>query len=109
MTPTKIPALVVTRDGGALPPGASGTDLYVEDNDGNVVVQVGNGTAGALTITLEATATIAGMSVSGLDVEIPAGAILWVGPLPPALFNDDFQQAHITDGSGVLEFRALRF
>lgn len=105
----EIPALVVTRDGGSLTAAVTGTDLYVASNDGNAVVQVGNGTGGALDIVLETTASIAGMEMAGVVVTIPAGQVRWVGPLPPAVFNDDFGQAHITDASGVLEFRALRF
>ncbi len=105
-----IPTLVVTRDGGVLPSGASGTDVYIADNDGNVVVLATNPTGSPVTITLAPSVTVgAGMSVTGPTVTIPAGEYRWLGPLPPAFFNDAVAEAHITDPSGALVFAALRF
>lgn len=106
----EIPTLTVSRAGGVLPAGVSGTDVYVDDNDGNAVVQVYNPTAAPVTITLVPAATVAGdLSVTGPTVVVASGATIWVGPLQPVIFNNSTGQAHITDPSGSLVFTALRF
>ena len=106
---TKIPELELSLSGGSLPGSASGTDVYVEDNDGNVVVRVTNPTGAAVTITLVSEATVAGHAVGGKTVSVPANDERWLKPLPPAVYNDDVGDAHITDPSGALRFVGLRF
>lgn len=105
----EIPTLTVTRAGAALPAGASSTDVYVADNDGNAVVQVYNPTGSPVTVTLVTAATITGLGITSPEVVVAAGTTIWLGPLPPVIFNDEIAEAHITDPSGALVFTALRF
>ena len=106
---TEIPFLVSSRDPEPLPSGVSGSDLYIEDNDGNATVHVTNPTGSAVTISLVRQATIAGETLPNRTEDIGAGQDLWFGPLPPALYNDSNQQAHILDPSSALVFNGLRF
>lgn len=106
---TRIPELELTLDGGALPDPATGTDVYVEGNDGNVVIRAVNPTGADKVITLEATATFAGHTVGSKEVTVPANGERWLKPLPPAVYNDDVGDAHISDPSGAIRFTGLRF
>lgn len=106
---TVIPELELSLDGGVLPSEASGTDVYVQNNDGNVVLRVQNVSGSDVTITLVATASTAGHTVAGKTVVIPANGERWLKPLPPVVYNDDLGDAHITDPSGALQFLGLRF
>ena len=104
-----IPELALSLDGGALPSGVSGTDVHVGGNDGNVVVRVTNPTGSDVTVTLVSSASVAGHSVSGRQIVVPAGGERWIKPLPPVVYNDDLGDAHITNPSGELVFVGLRF
>ena len=106
---TAIPTLTVSRAGGSLPAVATAASVYVDENDGNVVVQVYNPTGSEVTITLTPAATVAGLTVTGPTIAIASGATRWVGPFPPAVFNDSDGRAYIVDPSGALHFNGLRF
>lgn len=90
--------------------GVSDSDVYIANNDGLAVVQVHNPTGGAIDIQLVPTLTVGGVSAGVVSLSIPAGETCWLPPMPPAVYNDDDGEAHITDTSeGSLVFNGLRF
>ena len=99
----------VTRSGVTLPDQitSTGADLTLPSNDGNVIVEVENPTGGSLTVTFVTTATVGGQALADLSVSISSGATRWIGPLPPALYNDAFGAVTVQAASG-LKLRALR-
>lgn len=92
------PAALVTADG---------DDLSVPSNDGNVIIEVQNPTGGSLNVTLLPQATVAGISLSSQVIAIGAGKTLWLGPLPPAVYNLADGTAQLSADAG-LKFRGLR-
>ena len=56
-------------------------------NDGNSILHVKNGSAGAINVTLQTPQTVAGLDVAEAVVAIPAGEERFIGALRPATFN----------------------
>jgi DNA-binding beta-propeller fold protein YncE len=87
---TTLPLKIVTRAGvtpaqiGAITVPA-GTELELLDNDGNIIVFIGN-TGAATWVDVIPTAMTGGFSLANLRVTVPNGGV-WFGPLPPAVFN----------------------
>jgi hypothetical protein len=105
-----IPILVVTGSGAALPGAITGAGVAVTilDNDGNVVIEVSNPTAGPLNLSVARTATVAGEALDPKVVAVEAGATEWFGPYAPFLYNAPDNSVAVTPDAG-LELRGLRF
>lgn len=106
-----IPILLVTRDGAPLPAAitSDGTAQTIEDNDGNVAIEVQNPTGGDLTISVKRTSVYPDGDAAEPKVStISASTTEWVGPWPPAVFNDDSNRVTVTAATG-LKLRGLRW
>lgn len=86
-----IAVLQVTTSGlrvdNALVAAASGGDTF--SNDGRVMLFVRNGGGSAITVTVDAVASVQGEPVSDRAVSIPAGQDFLLGPFPTQVFNND--------------------
>ena len=103
MTTIAIPITAMTRVGHELATPVAGTpDMGIPSNDGLVVVCIENPTGADLTATFVPTATYAGIALSNVVVTIGAGQTIWVGPWPPALFNEDDGSVSVSAASGLL-------
>ena len=104
---TAIAGVTVTRAGVAPATLTTGTaDLALADNDGNVLVEVQNGSGGNLTVTFVTTSSVAGIALEDVTVVVPGGQTRWVGPLPPAIFNQADDSVSVQ--AVGLNLRALR-
>lgn len=106
-----VEILLVTRDGVEMPGFASqnGSVVTIEDNDGNVALEVNNPTGGPLNLVVARTALLPDGDVAGpKTISIPAGATRWCGPWPPAVFNDTANRVSLTPDAG-LGLRGLRW
>ena len=73
-------------------------------NDGNVWLEVENGSASPITVTVTATQTIFSLAVEDLVVTVAAGGRRKIGPFPPSVFNQsgaDSGQVYV-DYSGII-------
>jgi hypothetical protein len=97
---TPLESTRVTRDG--VSPSAittDGTDLSLQDNDGNIVLHV-VGTPGA-EITAHPTATVAGGALADVTCTLPAEGFAYFGPFPPVVFNDALGDVIFTADTGL--------
>lgn len=106
----EIPMAVLHQgdDPTELPTGISDTDVYIVGNDGLAVVQVTNPTGGDLQLSLVPTLTVGGVAAAEVTLTVAAGTTCWLPPLPPAVYNDDSGNAHITADESLV-FNGLRF
>lgn len=106
----EIPSLTVTRTGveDALPSGVA-AECFLVDNDGNVVLVITNPSGAPRTVTVEATATFAGVDVADAEIVVPAMSTIYRGPWPPVLYNDEQGRVVVGDDSlGELLYSSLR-
>ena len=113
MAALEVPVGTVIRDGiqmsdvGSVTPGAGDT-VKLLSNDGNVLLRIVNSGA-ASWVDVVPTATLSGLSMADLRVTVPAGAEVWAGPWPPAVFNDASQNVTLEHGAnGTLALSALQ-
>lgn len=105
---TTIPVLDVERSGEEAVTYADGAaEMTLPANDGLVIVEIYNPTAGSLTATFATTATLGGMTLSDQAVTVPAGKTYMAGPWPPAVFNDDRGNVSVAADAG-LQLRGYR-
>ena len=82
-------------------------EMFISANDGLVVVEVYNPTGGALSVSASPTAQVGGMDLADVTVSVPAGATRWIGPWPPAVFNETDGSVTFSAATG-LKLRGLR-
>jgi hypothetical protein len=105
---TEVNVKKVTRDGVTVPETVTPNGAFVVPaNDGNVIVEITNSGGTSASAIFEATALVSGFQIDDLVVTVLAGQTLWVGPLPPAVFNDGRGRVSGTSETG-LQIRALR-
>ena len=103
-----IPIKQVMRSGVADEAAVAATnDMAIPDNDGLVVLEVANPTGGTLTVSFAPAATFGGFGLESLDVDIPSSATRWIGPFPPAVFNQTDGTVAVSAETG-LTLRGLR-
>lgn len=115
-----IPITEVTRQGVNITPGTGETTPDAVDgamftNDGRVVLSARNTGAGAHVVTIQTPAKVAGLDVADLQVTVPAGATILIGPFPTSVFNQtagpDVGMVYVNaDGTQTeMRYRALRW
>lgn len=105
-----IPVLDVTRAAvTALPAQATSTGaaLLLQENDGNVILEVNNPTGGSLVVSFVPQATVGGATFATTSLTVAAGATGWAGPWPPAVFNNSDGAVVVQAASG-LKLRGAR-
>ena len=75
-------------------------DDYYFLNSGETLLHVKSGAA-ALQLTIETVTVVDGQNVDDRDVTIPATSERFVGPFPPAWYNDPSRRVHVTFTAGV--------
>lgn len=77
---------------------ANAADVGGDDflNNGNIILRIANGGGGSVTATIPTPAKVRGVDIDDPQVAIPAGEERYIGPFPPALFNDSTGKASIT-------------
>lgn len=73
---------------------AAGGDSFA--NTGKEFIEVKNGGAGAITVTLDVQTTLDGMAITDPTVSIAAGATKIIGPFPTHIFNDSNSRVNVT-------------
>lgn len=90
---------------------ATATDGDAFQNDGNVLLEVKNTSAGVVTITIPTPAKVGGLDVADVSVTVPAttGDRI-IGPFDPTIFNQADGSVYVNNSaaSGVtlMAFRA---
>ncbi len=106
---TIIPVTLVTREGVDEPGTVSGPgSVYIEDNDGNVILFVANEDGSSADVVVARTITFGGEGVGATTITLDPGDELWIGPWPPAFYNDGNSRVNIELDSGLSVF-GLRF
>ena len=86
------------------------TDQYFVANDGAVFLRVSDGAALA-TMTIVTYSIVDGLAVPDRTVAIPTGAVRYIGPFPPDIYNDSDRKIQVSfaadDASLVLEALSL--
>ena len=107
-----VPVYDLTSDGVVIsnPDTASGDEMVVENNDGNVILIIRNptGTDG-LFLELVPQATVIGLNYVSPQVIVDAGKTVATRPLPPAVYNRSDGAAIVSDPSGDLLVYGLRY
>lgn len=79
-TQTPTPAgVVITRNA------VSASDTF--ENSGRTLIEVVNGGAGALTVTIPVSSTVDGLAVEDRTVAFTAGQTKVLGPFPPGIYG----------------------
>lgn len=73
---------------------AGGGDEFL--NNGNIILRVENGSGAPITVTAVSQATASGLAIADAAVSVPAGGFRFIGPFPPALFNDSAGKCQLT-------------
>lgn len=87
MARTDLNVQRVTRDGLAPAYTAANVDGHSISNDGQPILHVKNGSAGAITVTFVTPRQVDGLAVADLAVSVPAGGERIIGRFPPATFG----------------------
>jgi hypothetical protein len=69
-------------------------------NDGRMFVDVVNGSASSINVTVQTPVTVDGLAVADLVVAVPAGESRKIGPFPPGYYNQ-------TDGMVYVDYSAV--
>lgn len=102
MSVTLVHNLVSRPTGLADPAGVAPAGAFVvPDNDGNLIVRAKNTGGSPADVTFTPQATIAGMSFADETYTLAAGATEWLGPFPPAIFNDSNGDLLGTAAAGI--------
>lgn len=75
---------------------AANSDGSKFPNDGQTFLLITNGGGSSITVTVAATITIDGLTVSNLVVTVGAGAKKLIGPFDPGVFNDSAGNVSVT-------------
>lgn len=100
-----VPVAQASRDGFAVPAGVTGAELFVQSNDGNVVVRAVNPGAASY-VDVYPAATFGGMTLAAHRVACPSGET-WLGPWPPAVFNAADGSVRIVPGDPSIALSGL--
>lgn len=65
---------------------AGGGDDFL--NNGNIILRVNNGDVSPTTVTITTPAKVHGVAIDDPAITVPAGEFRFIGPFPPALFNN---------------------
>ena len=88
---------------GGLTPSFAAADINGQyfSNDGNVLLEVKNAGAGAITVTITAVAKLAGVSLTNPAISVPlTNGDKMIGPFDPTVFNQSDGTVYV-DYSGV--------
>jgi len=73
---------------------AGGGDDFI--NYGNQFLHIKNGSAGDITVTIVTPGTVDGLAISNRAVIVSAGEDRFIGPFPPAYYNDSSGKVALT-------------
>lgn len=73
---------------------AAGGDTFL--NYGNQFIHVKNGHSGDQTVTIETPGTVDGLAISNRSVVVTAGEERFIGPFPPAYYNNSTGYVSLT-------------
>lgn len=85
-----VPITEVTSDGVALATPVvtvTGNDYLIQDNDGNVLLQIVNATGTASWVDVIPTLEASGFELASHRITVPANKTTWAGPFPPFVFS----------------------
>jgi hypothetical protein len=85
------------------------SDTFLFENGNATFLHVKNGDSSQHTVTVQTPATVSGLDVAELSVDIPAGEERFIGPFPPGVFNYSTGKAKFTLDAGTsMEIAILR-
>jgi len=73
----------------------SASDTF-NNQDGNVILEVTNGSGGQITVTVVSQATVSSLAVADQTVTIDNGAVKAIGPFKTSVFNDASDDVTVT-------------
>lgn len=88
---------------------------YVQDNDGNIYLDLSNhnGAPVVVTVHYNTTMKVDGVQIPNVTITVPDGVSYWAGPYPPNAFNDENNRLQITysdaTGFSCLPMRVVPF
>lgn len=87
----------------------NGSDTFLFVNGNATFMHVKNGDGSQHTVTVQTPATVSGLDVEELTVDIGAGDEKFIGPFPPGVFNYSSGKAKFTLDAGTnMEIAILR-
>jgi hypothetical protein len=87
----------------------NGTDTFLFENGNATFMYVKNGDGSSHTVTVQTPATVSGLDVAELTIDVPAGEDRFIGPFPPGVFNYNTGKAKFTLDAGTsMEIAILR-
>lgn len=97
MPRTALTPQVITTAGLVATLGAANAAGHSIVNSGNSFVVVANGAGAPINVTIQTPAVVLGEPVAERVVSVTNGTTAWIGPFPPATFNQ-------TDGTVYVDF-----
>jgi len=73
---------------------------------GPVILEVANGSGGAITVTVLPSFEAAGLELEPLEVSVPASGTREIGPFPPAIFAQ-LPDAEVGPGRVLVDYSAV--
>lgn len=108
MPRTALTITDVTRAGVTQPSQQNGDNANGNSlayNDGKIILEVNNTSGGALNCTIGIPGTIDSVSTAGKVVSVGAGATTYIGPFPPALYNQSDGTVNVDVTASTMKFR----
>lgn len=99
MASTALTVQTLSSAGGSEAHVAANADgNYVQDNDGNIYLDLSNHNGSTVNVTVHYndSMTVDGQPIENVVISVPDGVSYWAGPYPPNAFNDENNRLQIT-------------